>query len=57
MGSPKNPTLEQIDQLEQAGQLELFTSPQYMQVKDGKLTLNLDLPRQGVALFKVEFMP
>ena len=55
MGSPQNPTPEQIDQLEQAGQLQLFTSPQYMDVKAGKLTLNLDLPRQGVALFKVEF--
>lgn len=54
MGLPENPTTEQIDQLEQAGQLQLFTSPQYMNVEDGKLKLEVDLPRQAVALFKIE---
>ncbi|RXG18292.1 xylan 1,4-beta-xylosidase [Leeuwenhoekiella aestuarii] len=55
MGSPENPTPEQIKALEQAGQLQLFTSPVWMPVTDGNLELSLDLPRQGVALFQLEF--
>ena len=55
MGSPENPTQEQIKALEQAGQLQLFTSPVWMNVTDGQLVLTLDLPRQGVSLFQLEF--
>ena len=55
MGSPKEPTTAQIQALEKAGQLQLFTSPKWVDVQAGKMTLSLDLPRQGVALFQLKF--
>lgn len=49
MGSPKQPTAEQIRQLEKAGQLELLTSPQWIEPKNGSTTIEMQLPRQGVS--------
>ena len=57
MGSPQNPTAEQIKELEEAGQLELLTSPQWLKVKNGKAVVNMDLPRQGVSLLKMDWKP
>ncbi len=53
MGSPQNPTSEQIQQLEKAGQLDLLDSPKWVKVKSGKLEVNMDIPRQGVSLLKL----
>lgn len=53
MGSPQNPTPEQYEALVNAGALKLFTSPFWKDAKDGSLTLPLNLPRQGVSLFKL----
>lgn len=53
MGSPQNPTEEQIKELERAGQLEMLTSPEWCKVKDGKVNLDFTLPRQGVSLVKL----
>lgn len=50
MGSPKQPTAEQIRQLEKAGQLALLTSPQWIEPKNGAATVEMQLPRQGVSL-------
>ncbi|WP_338874850.1 beta-xylosidase [Spirosoma sp. SC4-14] len=55
MGSPKNPTAEQIAALEKAGQLQLLTSPEWINVKDGTTTLSFSLPRQGVSLLKLSW--
>ncbi len=55
MGSPQKPSPEQIAALEAAGQLQLLTSPEWMNVKDGKLELPFDLPRQGVSLIQVSW--
>lgn len=55
MGSPQKPTTEQIKTLEAAGQLQLLTSPEWMSVKDGKLEVPFDLPRQGVSLIRVSW--
>lgn len=52
MGSPKSPSKEQIDQLEKAGQLELYTSPQWVTVKNGAAIVNLEMPRQAVSFIK-----
>lgn len=49
MGSPKQPTAEQIRQLEKAGQLELLTSPQWIEPKNGSTIVEMQLPRQGVS--------
>ena len=53
MGSPQNPTPEQYEALEKAGALKLFTSPFWTDTKDGLITLSINLPRQGVSLFKL----
>lgn len=55
MGSPQNPTPEQIKNLEAAGQLQMLTSPEWMSVKEGKLELPFNLPRQGVSLIRVSW--
>lgn len=54
MGSPQQPTPEQISQLEKAGQLEQ-TGKSSEVVQGGKLTVNVNLQRQGVVLLKVEW--
>jgi len=55
MGSPENPTNEQIALLEKAGQLTLLTSPSYVKTINGELKLNVSLPRQGVSLLKFDW--
>ena len=54
MGSPQSPTADQYEQLESAGQLHLLTSPQWIHVKDGTARLQLELPRQGLSLIRIE---
>lgn len=55
MGSPQNPTAEQIAQLEKAGQLEMVGSPQWVKIEDGSIINQFNLPRQGVTLLKLEW--
>ncbi len=55
MGSPQNPTQEQIAQLERSGQLELLASPVWTSVTDGSIRLDFSLPRQGVSLLKINW--
>ena len=55
MGSPKTPTLEQVVELEKAGQLQLLVSPEWITVKDGEVNLNFTLPQQGVSLLKLSW--
>jgi xylan 1,4-beta-xylosidase len=50
MGSPQTPTAEQYAQLKAAGQLELLTSPEWLDVSDGKVTVDTALPRQATSL-------
>ncbi|MCX6218512.1 beta-xylosidase [Spirosoma sp.] len=55
MGSPKAPTAEQVAELEKAGQLQLLTSPIWVTIEKGVLTMPFQLPRQGVSLVKVSW--
>lgn len=55
MGLPQKPTTEQIKTLEAAGQLQMLTSPEWISVKEGKLEVPFDLPRQGVSLIRVSW--
>ena len=52
MGSPQNPTPEQYAELENSGQLELLTSPEWIKTKNGEVILDFQLPFQGVSLLK-----
>lgn len=55
MGSPQSPTAAQRATLEKAGQLQTIGPVARQRVSDGRLTLNLSLPRQGVALFTIVY--
>lgn len=53
MGSPKTPSAEQIATLEKSGQLQLLTSPEWVNVKNGELIMQFPLPRQAVSFLKI----
>lgn len=53
MGKPQQPNDEQYRALESAGQLQLYTSPEWKKTYDGKAILNFDLPRQAVSLIRI----
>jgi xylan 1,4-beta-xylosidase len=53
MGSPQTPTPEQYARLKEAGQLELLSSPQWLDVSDGKVTIGIDLPRQATSMMRL----
>jgi xylan 1,4-beta-xylosidase len=55
MGSPQNPSAEQISELEKAGQLELISSPEWIKTNNGEATIKMVLPRQGVSLLKFDW--
>jgi xylan 1,4-beta-xylosidase len=55
MGSPQNPTIEQVAILEKAGQLQMMNKPEKLITSNGKLMVKLMLPRQGVSLLKIHF--
>jgi len=53
MGSPQHVSGDQYAELKSAGQLQLFTSPEWKQVTDGKVVLGFDLPAHGVSLIQL----
>jgi xylan 1,4-beta-xylosidase len=55
MGSPQDPTPEQYFQLKSAGQLQLLTSPEWMDVTSGKLTITTTLPREATSLLHLKW--
>jgi xylan 1,4-beta-xylosidase len=50
MGSPQDPTPEQYAQLKAAGQLQLLTSPEWLDVSGGSVTIVTQMPRQATSL-------
>jgi xylan 1,4-beta-xylosidase len=54
MGSPQNPTSEQIATLEKSGKLESISNKK-IAVKSGKANVVLELNRQAVALVKLDW--
>jgi xylan 1,4-beta-xylosidase len=55
MGSPQSPTPEQYARMKSAGQLELLTSPEWLDVSNGKVTIDTSLPRQGISLMHLKW--
>ncbi len=53
MGSPQQVSDDQYKVLESAGQLQLYTSPEWITVKGDATKIQFDLPRQGVSLIKL----
>ncbi len=50
MGSPQHPTTEQYELLKSRAGLELLSSPAWMDVKDGQVSVTTNMPRQSVSL-------
>jgi xylan 1,4-beta-xylosidase len=55
MGAPQSPTADQYKKLESAGQLQLLTSPSWVHIQHGTVQLQVQLPRQGLSLVKIEW--
>lgn len=55
MGSPQNPSSEEILQLEKVGKLQLLNDPKNVSIKKGKLTIPVDLPGQSVSLLVLKW--
>lgn len=55
MGSPQNPTADQIGKLEKAGQLEMLSKPSETRIKDSVATVEMQLPRQAVSLVQISY--
>jgi len=50
MGSPQHPTSQQYADLQAAGQLQLLTSPVWLDVVDGQVHISTELPRESISL-------
>ncbi len=57
MGSPQQPTPEEVEKLQAAGQLQLLSAPEWKPTKAGETRLSLTLPRQGVSLIQLDWGP
>jgi xylan 1,4-beta-xylosidase len=55
MGRPQHVTDEQYRELERAGQLQLFKSPEWKKTNEGSVLLEFDLPRQGVSFLQLSW--
>jgi xylan 1,4-beta-xylosidase len=53
MGSPQHPDAQQYALLQAAGQLQLFTSPAWLDVHNGTIEFSSEMPRPAVALFQL----
>ena len=55
MGSPQSPTPEQYAKLKAAGQLQLLSSPDWLDVRDGEVVITTSLPRQATSLMQLQW--
>ena len=54
MGSPAHPTAERVAELQKAAGLEEIVKDHAITVNGGRVRMTLTLPRQGVALVRIE---
>lgn len=54
MGSPQNPTVQQIKALKSAAELQMLSEPTTVQVNGGKVALQFDLPIHSISLLILE---
>jgi xylan 1,4-beta-xylosidase len=55
MGSPQNPTADQIALLEKSGQLQMLDTPRTLKTRGGVANIKMQLPRQAVSLLKLTY--
>ncbi len=53
MGSPQSPSAAEYQRLENTGQLQLLTSPAWIEFQHGDAHLQFTLPRQGLSLIRL----
>jgi len=53
MGKPQHVTAQQYEVLERAGQLQLYSSPEWRTTNNGTMTVKFELPRQAVSLVRL----
>ena len=53
MGSPEAPSPRQYEQLQDAGQLQMLSSPAWVRIEQGRVHLRFSLPRQGLSLIRI----
>ena len=54
-GSPQHPTTAQYAALQAAGQLQLLTSPEWLDVHNGEVEIITTMPRQGTSLMHLKW--
>ena len=55
MGSPQHPTTDQYAELQAKEGLELLSSPEWMDALNGRIMLQVAMPRQSVSLIKLSW--
>ncbi|MFP5226753.1 MAG: GH39 family glycosyl hydrolase [Acidobacteriota bacterium] len=55
MGSPADPTAQQLAQLKAAGQLQLIGSPRWVTVDGGKVELDAKLPPESISVLRLHW--
>lgn len=55
MGSPQHPTARQYARLRRAGQLQLLSSPRWLDARHGVLRLQTSLPAESVSLLRLSW--
>lgn len=55
MGSPQLPSPDQYSRLEQAGQLQMLNSPEWLPIKEGTAVHEFLLPRHGLSLVRLSW--
>jgi xylan 1,4-beta-xylosidase len=53
MGSPQSPSENDYQRLKDAGQLQLLSSPAWIEINQGSIHLQFTLPRQGLSLVRL----
>jgi xylan 1,4-beta-xylosidase len=53
MGSQQSPSEIEYERLKDAGQLQLLSSPAWMEIQQGSVHLRFTLPRQGLSLLRL----
>jgi xylan 1,4-beta-xylosidase len=53
MGSQQSPSAIELDSLQNAGQLQLQSSPAWIDIPHGEMHLQFTLPRQGLSLLRL----
>ena len=55
MGSPQHPSASDYATLKAAGQLQMLTSPQWLDVTAGQVKVSTEMPRQGISLLHLNW--